>query len=170
MAERRLTYDEAMKLIDRQILQENGSYITVDGLSKNTLDEYVINDILPNPEKQEVLFDVSPLDKPLYKYRERIFKTHNEIATIAGQTIRDVLKAYCLNGAKTFKIYYPTNVEKDIIGHETGTIGSIPLVEGMKIVLYNDESKKYKNRTLKVIGVGRAIELTSCRGRPKSEE
>ena len=161
MAGKRLTFEQAKTLIERDILGVKKSYVCIDGLSKYSGDEYEIKGITIG--ESDIIIKVSRLEET------KIYITsYRFIKEISRMSIEEILEAYELLESKVIEIVNPTNVERDVIGKTEAKIDEYYLEEGMKFILYNEKSSKFANKILTVkFSEEKLIRLVANRGRPK---
>lgn len=171
MFDRRLKFDETLKLIERNVLNVNNTHICIDKLSKNSTDEWLINEIKVDNEKQEIFFDVIKCDTAITNNREPIWIPYKWIKEISNMPIECVLEAYEMGETnRLIEIYIDTDIEKDILGKQYADLEDFELYDGLKIILYKDKNEKYCNKVLTIKGVGDKISVAFNRGRPRKRK
>lgn len=153
--ENKFTYNEAKYLISKGVICK-GTEISYNLLGK-IYNTPIIN-ILDDNER--VLFVV-------YHNYDKIMISNNGIITVDGMNPHKLFEAYNDDLEDIVKIKSKTNVEKDIIGKDSGFLEDIELYNGLKIILENDINKKYNNKVFTIKGLGDKIILVGQRGRPK---
>jgi hypothetical protein len=172
MFERRLSYEETLKLIERGVLCESNVHICIDKLSKHSTDEYYINkiEIEESATKKEILFDVIKCDEAVTNNREPVWIPYNWIKEISNMPIECLLEAYdMVESNRIVEVYLETDIEKDIIGKEEAELEGYELYDGLKFIFYKDKNEKYCGKTLTVKGVGESIRFVANRGRPRKK-
>lgn len=170
MFERRLSYEETLKLIEREILSVNNVHICIDKLSKYSTDEWIINKFKIDENKKEILFDVIKCDEAVANNREPVWIPYNWIKEISNMPIECLLEAYDMaESNKIVEVYLETDIEKDIIGKEEAELEGYELYDGLKFIFYKDKNEKYCGKTLTVKGVGESIRFVANRGRPRKK-
>lgn len=170
MFERRLSYEETLKLIERGILQVNNVHICLDNLSKHSTDEWIIESINIDKDKQEIIFSVQPLFFPITSSQEPIPVPYQMIKEVSNMPIECLLEAYDMAEAKrVIEIYLETDIETDVIGKEDVEFEGYELYDGLQFILHNDKTAKYNDKILTVKGVGEAIRFVANRGRPRKK-
>lgn len=156
----RLTLQQTLKLIDRNIIKQNETHLIVDKVSSNDLDDYIITKIFKN--SNDIQFKVESL-RDLSSY----VIDYRQIKKIDDMNIKDLLNAYDMGENSIVEIDIPTDAIKDIIGKTTAIIDGYKLENNMRIRLHNDINPKYCNKIFKVKFIDEKITLVANRGRPK---
>lgn len=158
---RRLTFEEAKILLDREVLGVMKSMVCVDGLSKAPTDSYDVKNIIVG-DSDIIIMVSKPCETKTY------ITSYKFIKSIGDMDIERLLGAYDIDSNKTYEIDDYTDVLTTVIGKEEAMIGDIELDEGMKFILHNDANEKYCNKVLTVkYDENDMIKLVANRGRPK---
>lgn len=170
MFERRLSYEETLKLIERGILSVNNVHICIDKLSKYSTDEWIINKFKIDENKKEILFDVTNCGTAITNNCEPIWIPYKWIKEVSNMPIECLLEAYDMaESNRIVEVYLETDIEKDIIGKEEAELEGYELYDGLKFIFYKDKNEKYCGKTLTVKGVGESIRFVANRGRPRKK-
>lgn len=156
----RLTLQQTLKLINRNIIKKDETHLIVDKVSQNNIDEYIITEMFIS--NNGVKFKVESL-RDLSSY----IIDYRQIKKIDDMNIKDLLNAYDMGENSITEIDIETDAIKDIIGKEEVVIDGYDLEDNMRIILKKDINSKYCNKILKVKFVDGKITLVSNRGRPK---
>lgn len=156
----RLTYNQTKKLVERGILEVNGSHLIIDKISISDVDEYVIDEIFNL--KNTIKFKVSSI-----REIKSFIINYNQIKKIGDMDINNILEAYDMGSNSIIEIDCETNVENDIIGKADAIVDGYELYDNMRIIFKNDINEKYCNKLFKIKTVNGVITLVANRGRPK---
>lgn len=158
---RRLTFDEAKILIEREVLGVGKSLVCIDGLSKYEYDNYDIRNIIIG--QSDIIVKVAKLDET-----KEYITSYKFIRSISDMPIDRLLDSLGIDSNKIIEINEYTDVEQDVIGHQEAFIGEIELLPGTKIYLNADACEKYCKKILTVkLDDNECIKLVANRGRPK---
>ena len=164
----KLTFEQAIKLVERGVLGVQSNNICLYQLSRNRLDEWYINNIKINDSKSKIYFDVVRLNTPIMNNREPQWVPHTLIREIGGMDIDKILEAYDMSeNNRVEEIDIETDVVNDVIGKEYAEIDGIELTEGKRLIFLNDKTPTYNNRIYTVKFDEDKIKLVANRGRPK---
>ena len=170
MFERRLSYEETLKLIERGILSVNNVHICIDKLSKYSTDEWIVNKFKIDENKKEILFDVVNCETAITNNCEPVWIPYNWIKEVSNMPIECLLEAYDMaESNRIVEVYLETDIEKDIIGKEEAELEGYELYDGLKFIFYKDKNEKYCGKLLTVKGVGESIRFVANRGRPRKK-
>lgn len=160
----KLTYEQTLKLIEREILSYN-VIIKVNIPSLKSKECY-INTIKNDKNKKIIWFDI--IWDTIPNNREPFYIPHNLITNINDMPIDKILEAYDMaESNKIEEIDIKTDVINEVIGKERAVIDGIELLEGKRFIFLNDITPKFNNRIYTVKIENDMIKLVANRGRPK---
>lgn len=155
-----LTYNQAKKLIEMEILAPNSSHLIIWSVSLNDIDEYMIDKIIVKDVDILLLVSrVKDLTKKIVSYKL--------IRKIGDMSIDKVMTAYNFNGECPEEIDIETDVIHDLIGKPRAIIDGIEMKDGMKVIFENDITEKYNDKVWRVKLIDGKLDLKPNRGRPK---
>lgn len=161
----KLTYEQACKLVEREILSYN-TFIKVDIPSIKRKECYV-NNIIVDEKKRIVWVDII-YQSIIPNNRNPFLIPHNYIISISDMPIDKILEAYDMGESnKIEEIDIQTDVINEVIGKKEAIIDGIKLTEGKRFIFLNDITPKFNNRIYTVKIENDVLKLVANRGRPK---
>ena len=161
-----LTYEQAKKLCERNILSNNSIIMVNIPAIKNK--NCFINKIINDTKNKKIMVDII-FQEIIPNNREPFFIPHTLISKIENMPVEKILEAYDMSeNNKIEEIDIETDVVNEVIGKKEGCVDGIELKEGKRFIFLNDVTPKYNNRIFTVkYDNDNNIKLIANRGRPK---